>query len=359
MAVLRIPKGFVIPSGAYVVKAHQIKYYDTNLAPPRAGDVMFGKVRHIGQHSSLENRSGRIHAVHNGTPALFVYANRYAPDYYEAFVPTVALGQADLVARSGLIGRVAAKNTNIKDPTTVEILGHVCDEAGLHLNTVEHPRVVPKRTEKRFPRANLILVCGTSMNSGKSVAASACCWVLSTLGHRVKGSKVTGTASLKDILHMNDAGAESYSDFSFLGYPSTYMLDRNEVVGVFETLDLKYGNNPANYWVVELADGVNQRETAMLLESPAVTSRIHRLVFCANDAFGAIGGLSYLRERFSLEPDLISGLCTSSPLHIREIAAVTDIPVMDAIKVDLAAVGPLLSAARRANYAPLSSQRTV
>jgi hypothetical protein len=37
---------------------------------PEAGDVVFGKVRRIGHHSSLENVSGRIHTIHNGTKAF-------------------------------------------------------------------------------------------------------------------------------------------------------------------------------------------------------------------------------------------------------------------------------------------------
>jgi hypothetical protein len=29
----------------------------------------------------LENASGRIHVIHNGTKGIFVFGNRYAPDY--------------------------------------------------------------------------------------------------------------------------------------------------------------------------------------------------------------------------------------------------------------------------------------
>lgn len=342
MALKKIPRGYVLPSGAYTLKSGRIKYYTTDLKQPEAGDVLYGRIQHIGQHSSLENKSGRIHAIHNCTTGIFVYGNRYAPDYYEAFVPEHASEKADLIARSGVVGKVHTKNTLIKDPTTIEVLGNVCDADGMPLNTTRFPLIVPKHTEKRYPRSRMILACGTTMNSGKSVAAAACCWVLSNLGYTVKGSKITGTASLKDILHMNDAGAQTCSDFSYLGHPSTYMLDEPALLHIFDTLDLKYANNPSNYWVIELADGINQRETAMLLQAPEVKERIHRLVFCANDAFSAMGGVEYLKDRFDLVPDLISGVCTSSPLHMREIANIIDIPVMDAMNINLEHVGKLL-----------------
>ena len=69
-------------------------------------------------------------------------------------------------------------------------------------------------------------------------------------------------------------------------------------------------------WVVELADGVLQSETAMLLASPEVQSRIHRLVFCAGDALGCIGGLKVLQDRFGLVPHAISGIVPVHGSHV-------------------------------------------
>ena len=100
---------------------------------------------------------------------------------------------------------------------------------------------------------------------------------------------------------------------------------------IFNSIDLKYANNPKNFWVVEFADGIIQRETSLLLLANEVRSRIHRLIFCANDAFGAIGGLKILDEKFNLKPHAISGVCSSSPLHIRELSAFTDIPVFNSV----------------------------
>jgi hypothetical protein len=188
----------------------------------------------------------------------------------------------------------------------------------------------------------MILVCGTSMNSGKSMAAAACCWALSSLGYTVRASKVTGTASLKDILHMNDAGAGIYSDFTFMGYPSTYMLPEKEILQIFNNLDLKYANAPGNFWVVEFADGIIQRETSMLLCSNEVRKRIHNLIFCGNDAFGVIGGLKILKEKLDLTPDALSGVCSSSPLHIRELSDYTNIPVFNSVDADPNKLGEIL-----------------
>ena len=58
-----------------------------------------------------------------------------------------------------------------------------------------------------------------------------------------------------------------------------------------------------------------------------------KLIFCAADSFGAIGGLEVLKKTFNLVPDAISGVCSSSPLHIKELSAYTDIPVFNSLDV--------------------------
>ena len=201
----KIDGGFILPSAAYTLKRSQIRFYKSCDKKPEIGDVVYGQICLIGQHSSLENASGRIHSIHDGTKSVFVYGNRYAPDYYEGIVPNEAMTEVDLLARSGMIGVVKTKNALKKDPSKVRILGYVCDKSGDVLNTLNYPIIKPKNNFKKRPRAKMILVCGTSMNSGKSMAAAACCWVLSSSGHTVRATKATGTASLKDILHMNDA----------------------------------------------------------------------------------------------------------------------------------------------------------
>ncbi|MHC4567185.1 MAG: hypothetical protein ACYTE3_15690 [Planctomycetota bacterium] len=171
----RIPPGFILPSAAFTIRPSQIKSYRPCDRPPQPGDVVYGLVSRIGEHSFLENASGRIHKIYDGTRAIFVFGNRYAPDYYEGLVPDRTMEELDLLARSGMVGLVRTKNTLVKDPTKVRFLGYVCDETnGKVLNTTDFPLISPNRTVKKQPRSPMILICGTSMNSGKSMAAAAC-----------------------------------------------------------------------------------------------------------------------------------------------------------------------------------------
>jgi hypothetical protein len=101
-----------------------------------------------------------------------------------------------------------------------------------------------------------------------------------------------------------------------------------QLLGMFHAFDIKYGNNPKNYLVIALADGIFRRETAMLLKMSEVRGRIHRLIFCVPDSTAVFGGLRVLKDELDLNPDAISGLCSSSPLAIREIRGFGDLPVL-------------------------------
>jgi hypothetical protein len=324
----KIKQNCIIPSAVFTLAREQIQYYTKLDKKPVAGDLVYGEVCGLGQHLTLESRLGRIHSVHAGTRAVFVLGNRYAPDYYEGLVPEVLESELDLLARSGVAGIVKEKNGMISNPTRLKVLGYVCDAEGRVMNTRDSVLLTSQMAYPPGPRAKMILCIGTSMNSGKSYAAAACCYALSSMGRDVRAAKITGTASLKDILLMEDCGASHIADFTYLGHPSTYMLNAPELCHIFKTIDLKYANDPEQYWVVEFADGILQRETRMLLHMPDIRARVHKTVFCAQDAFGAYAGLQILKDHFDWVPDAISGKCSSSPLALRELRELTDIPIL-------------------------------
>lgn len=331
----KIKSNCIIASAAFSVPKSQISYVDPMLRKaPSVGDVVFGEVSELGHHRLVESRSGRMHTINIGTRAAFVFANRYAPDEYEGLVPDGYRDCLDLYSRGGVVGEARLQNQLIGVPTKVRVLGYVCNRDGKVINTTDYVLVKPRRSRRDKPGAKLILCIGTSMNSGKTHAAAACCYAISSMGRNVRAAKITGTARQKDILLMSDCGAENIADFSYFGYPSTYLMEPEKLFGIFNAFDMKYGNNPNNYVVIEFADGIFQRETAMLLKMPEVRQRISKLVFCAPDSTAVYGGLRLLKEEFDLEPDAISGLCSSSPLAMREISSFTDLPILQSMQKD-------------------------
>lgn len=323
----KIPNGVIHTSSAFSIPNSQFYYYRNTNDTPKIGDVIYGSIKKISQHTSLENVEGRIHNIHRNSKAIFVFGNRYAPDYYESFIPGEIGSQIDLVARSGVVGSVSNKNEKINEPTKIKYLGHVYNRGKTRINTLDFSKLTRKKTRKKT-KPKMILVVGSSMNSGKTMTAVGCCWSLATMGHKVIGSKIAGTASLKDILKMQDSGANIVYDFTYLGYPSTYMLDQEDLHSIFEKIDSQC-NGTHSFWVVEIADGILQRETSILLKSDFLRERIHKFIYATTDAMGAIGGIKILKERFDLTPDALSGIFSSSPLAVREFSEYSQIPVFN------------------------------
>lgn len=343
---IQLPTNLLIPSGLYTVTPDLLASYDPTLVTtPQLGDVYHGEVTAVGHHVDLESKTGRIHQVlAPGYRCLVVFGNRYATDAYEARIPTEPTPEVDLVSRSGVVSIVhQTAHGHVTTPTRIQLLGRVLDPDDQPLNTIDHCLINPRRTTTQMPRARMILVVGTAMNAGKSTTAVAAGRALIATGHTVKSSKITGTASLKEILNMEDAGARNVSDFTYLGYPSTYLLSEDELLSIFNRLDRRYANNPEHFWVVEVADGIGQRETAILLASTEVRNRIDRIVLCAADAFGALGALGELKDNHGLSADVISGLVGSSPLARAELAERTDIPICDALQAETTTLAQILS----------------
>jgi len=336
----KIKSGFILPSAVCNIKKNQIKFRNNIEKTPEIGDLVYGTVLKIGKHTKLENGEGRLHTITEGTKSIFVYGNRYAPDAFEGIVPTQFKIETDILAGSGLIGELVSKNSNISSPTKVKIYGYVCNQKGEVLNTKLFPKIKTEIKPQKI-KSKLILCIGSAMNSGKSLVAAKCCWALNAMGHHVNACKITGTASLKDILLMEDSGAQNVADFTYLGYPSTYMLKKEEIIKIFNNLDFKFASK-TGYWVVEIADGILQREAKMLLESKELKNRIHKVVYCGKDAVGIIGGLSLLKEKYNIVPDGLSGLFSSSPLAIQELEEFVDLPHFDSMKNDLNDISKIL-----------------
>jgi len=108
------------------------------------------------------------------------------------------------------------------------------------------------------------------------------------------------------------------------GFPSTYLCSLGELVSLADMLIGHAAAAGVDWVVIEIADGLLQKETASLLQCPAFTSRVDNWLFATREPMGAVGGISLLR-RWGIEPVAISGLISMSPLGILEAEAATGV----------------------------------
>jgi hypothetical protein len=167
------------------------------------------------------------------------------------------------------------------------------------------------------------------MDAGKTHTAMSLIIGLQRNGCQVAGIKLTGTASGRDTWNMLDAGACIALDFTDGGYPSTYLCTVEELLDLYRLLINHAASQGAEWVVIELADGLLQRETAALLQTATLAAGVDACILAASDSLAAAGGVSMLRG-WGIQPLAVSGLVSMSPLGIRETEAATNLPCLTA-----------------------------
>jgi hypothetical protein len=280
---------------------------------PRAGDVVLAEVTRLGQHTGLQAPNGRRVRLFTGDLVAVAYGNRYATDQFEAHVPE-DLGPCDLVAAGGVAGREAERHTRMSDPTQLRPLGLLADPTGQRINLADF-RLPDAQPTGGTPT---IAVLGTQMNSGKTTAATNTIRGLVTAGYRVAAAKITGTGASADVSSFRDAGACQVLDFTDAGFVTTYKAALAEVKAGATRLLGHLEASGADVIVLEVADGLYQRETAALVGDAEFRSLIDIVLFAASDGLSAVQGVEVL-NRQGLVPAAVTGLFTASALAMREV----------------------------------------
>lgn len=290
---------------------------------PKAGDLLLARVASIGQHEKLENGEGRRVTLYPGDEILISYGHRYAPDQFESRVPS-DLSSCALVAAGGIASELLSKHAKMKAPTQIEPIGVLTRQDGTVLNLADY--IVISHNEEVRP-ATIIAVVGSSMNAGKTTTAASLVRGLTSAGFRVGAAKLTGTGSGGDLWTMLDAGAVTALDFTDAGHASTADLPAHQLETIAHNLINKLGEHGAEIGVVEIADGLLQRETAALIEIAQANGWFRGFVFAAADAMGAGFGVEWLTQR-RIFPLAVSGLLSASPLACLEAERLIGMPVV-------------------------------
>lgn len=296
--------------------------------PPHPGDIVVGTIEFIGRNGNLELVGGRRSTLHLGDAVALAFGNRYATRQFEGYARASG-DMCDLLSMGGLCGQVVSKHANAIDPTRVRLLGAAGDAAGRPLRLRDFA-LDPAPRGSSFPR--VVAVCGSSMDAGKTHTVMSLVVGLGRAGRRVAGIKLTGTATGRDTWATVDAGACVVLDFIDGGFPSTYLCPITDLLDLHELLLAHAALRGAELAVIEIADGVLQRETAALLRAPRFRDTVSAWVYATGDPLAAVGGVSLLRD-LAIEPLAVSGVVSMSPLGMREVEASTGLPCVPAAEL--------------------------
>lgn len=301
-----------IGSAASPVDPGKVVTVSPALRAAAAGDVV--AVRALSEsvaYGNLELPSGRLARINTGDVLLGVLGERRALKGFVGTVPdSVAAGdKLHLLNMGGVIGECRGHHSSLPDEIVVEMIGSVCDEFGMIVNIGDAALPPSDRLRARIP---VVVVAGSCMNSGKTVAAVEVIRQATNSGLRVAAAKLTGVACLRDTLNMQDHGAFATASFLDCGLPSTVGL--NDLAPYAKGILNHLAALSPGLIVAELGDGIlGGYGVDSILSDAEFRAAISSLVFCASDYVGVVGGVEVLK-RYGIRIDVVAGSVTDSQM---------------------------------------------
>ncbi len=266
----------------------------------------------------VELTSGRMAHVSKGDVLVGALGRRDALRGFVGRVPaSIKAGDTlHLLNLGGVLGEVVSENKDVGHPLRVEVLGMVV-RGGRGVNIADAALAEPPSDTSTPP---VIVVSGTCMNSGKTLAACQAISGLTQRGYAVGGVKLTGVAARRDLLNMEDHGAAASLSFVDCGLPSTSGVA--DLGGMALKLLRSVEHTTASELdviVAEMGDGIiGCYGVDSILQDDRFKPLIRAHVLCANDLVAAWGGTKWLEAR-GLGVDVVAGPATDNSVGERYV----------------------------------------
>jgi hypothetical protein len=286
-------------------------------------------------YNTLELTSGRMAKITRGDVVVGALGHRKALFGYSGHIPaTLAPGDVvQMLNIGGVLGICDSATQDKGKPFDCKVLGSVLTfpylgerigvpaKAGykaLDYEAVLDARGVP-----------VVAIAGTCMEAGKTAAASA---IIARMRHRglvVDAFKATGVSLRRDILAFEDSGARRTMIFTDLGIVTTTAKCGPALT---RTMLTEMASGSPDVIVFELGDGLlGTYGVESILRQPDIKTALTAVVLSANDPVAAWGGVKLLRERFGIEPCVVTGPSTDNLVGVEIIRDQMNVEAFNAV----------------------------
>jgi hypothetical protein len=286
-------------------------------------------------YNTLELTSGRMAKVVKGDIVVGALGHRKALFGYSGHVPpSVQAGDViQMLNIGGVLGVCDSVNPDKGKPFDCRVLGVVLHFPYLGERIGVPARVGHKKLDPEFKLNThgvpVVALAGTCMEAGKTAAA---CAVISRMRHRglvVDAFKATGVSLRRDILAMEDAGARNSAIFTDLGIVTT---TRANGPALTRTMMTELSAGKPDVIVFELGDGIlGTYGVDAILECPDIRTALTGVILSANDPVAAWGGVKLLRERFGVDPCVVTGPATDNAVGVEIITTQMGVSAFNAM----------------------------
>ena len=320
-----------------------------NEIPCEEGVVIVAEIlNNKSTYNTLELTSGRMAKVAKGDVVVGALGPRKALFGYSGHVPE-SLQPGDIIQMlniGGVMGVCDSATPDKGKPFDCRVLGVVLQFPYLGERIGVPARVGYRRLD--FDAAlevrgvPVVALAGTCMEAGKTAAAAA---IISRMRHRglvVDAFKATGVSLRRDIMAFEDAGARKSMIFTDLGVVTS---SPRTGPALTRTMLTELAAGKPDVIVFELGDGLlGTYGVDAILNCEDVRRALTGVVLSANDPVAAWGGVKLLRERFHVEPCMVTGPSTDNQVGVDIIQQQLMVPALNAISSP-AALGDAIIAA--------------
>lgn len=264
-------------------------------------------------YNELELPSGRMSKLKKGDILAVALGERMALKGFAGQLPkTLKTGNViHLLNFGGVAGVCTSANVHeVGKPLRIRVLGGIARNGKL-LNIGQ--ACLFESATKLKTSVPLIIITGTSMDSGKTTVAVEITKTLTRMGMKLAGTKVTGVAALRDLYKMEDYGVMKSVSFVDCGITSTANVDGKTITGVAKgAINHLCDTQDPDAIMVEFGDGLMGRYgVKSILEDKEIQKNVRLHVGCASDPAGALM-LGQKCQEIGLPLDVISGPVTDN-----------------------------------------------
>lgn len=263
-------------------------------------------------YNELELPSGRLSKLKKGDTIAVALGHRRALKGFVGDLPQ-SLKPGDvihLLNMGGVAGVCTSANTQeVGRPLRIRVLGAITrGRKTLNINQAN----LYKPAAKLKSDVPLIIVTGTSMDSGKTTVAVEITKTLTRMGMKLAGTKLTGVGAQRDTYKMRDYGVYESVSFVDCGITSTANIDRETMVSMAKGAITHLSKSKPDAIIIEFGDGVmGKYGVRYILEDAEIQNNVRLHVGCAGDPIAATK-LAELCEEIGLPLDVMSGPVTDN-----------------------------------------------
>lgn len=291
------------------------------------GDYVIGSATVArGGFSAVELTNGRmVHAV-SGDLVLGALAVRHATlEVVGSWEAVGDDGRMDLLSAGGLLGRATSVSGMLASPMRVTYRGHVTRDA-TKLRMQDFAKASSRTHKYDVPT---ILIIGTSMSAGKTTCAKVIVRELKRAGYRVAGAKLTGAGRYRDILAMQDAGADTIFDFVDVGLPASVVNREHFRPRLRDLLGLIAEAEPEVVVAEAGASPLEPYNGDIALEE--LQGSVALTVLCASDPYSVMG---VMRGYDMVRPDVVAGVATSTSAGVELVKKLTGTKALNMLSAE-------------------------